>query len=97
MTPYLATGIAEGFEEAEDEDEPRRAWQYLVDTGMAWRLQGYFGRTAQALLDEGKLTYPKKHTTTSSTDYYGNKIPTHKEAKKLKLYHGLKNEAKGWN
>lgn len=53
MTSYLATGIAEGFEEAENEAEVIKAWQYLVDTGMAWRLQGWFGRTAKDLIERG--------------------------------------------
>ena len=53
MTPYLATAIAEGFCEGENasEEEQIVAWQYLVDTGMA--LQGWFGRTAEALIEQG--------------------------------------------
>ena len=53
MTPYLATGIAEGFEEAESEEQVIEAWQFLIDTGLAWSLQGWFGRTAKALIKQG--------------------------------------------
>jgi hypothetical protein len=53
MTPYEATGLAEGFVEAKSEEEILAAWQYLVDTKMAWSLQGWFGRTAQSLIDDG--------------------------------------------
>ena len=53
MDNYLAVGIAEGFEEAESKDQVIEAWQHLVDTGLAWTLQGSFGRTAQALIDQG--------------------------------------------
>jgi len=53
MTPYQATGIAEGFVEAESEEEVIEAWQYLVDTGLAWQLQGWFGRQATAMIEEG--------------------------------------------
>lgn len=56
MTPYLATGIAEGFEEAENEDERTAAWQYLIDTGICWKLQGWFGRIASELIEEGVCT-----------------------------------------
>lgn len=53
LTSYMATGIAEGFEEAESGEQVMAAWQYLVLTGMAWQLQGSFGRAAQGLLDQG--------------------------------------------
>lgn len=55
MTPYLATAIAEGFCEGEgaSEEEQIEAWQYLHDTGLAYQLQGWFGRTAQSLIEQG--------------------------------------------
>ena len=54
MTNYRAVALAEGFEEG-GEDERLEAWQHLVDTGLAWRLQGHFGRTAQGLIDAGVI------------------------------------------
>ena len=53
ISNYEATGIAEGFIEPDDEEQVIEAWQHLVDTGLAWKLQGSFGRTAQALIDQG--------------------------------------------
>lgn len=53
MNDYRAVALAEGFEEAQDEDEVISAWQHLINTGLAWRLQGFFGRQAQALIDNG--------------------------------------------
>ena len=52
MTSYLATGLAEGFEEG-TEEEIIAAWQYLHDTKLAYQLQGWFGRTASDLIKEG--------------------------------------------
>jgi hypothetical protein len=52
---YTAVGIAEGFIEAENEDQVLQAWQYLVDTGLAWQLQGFFGRTATNLIESGMI------------------------------------------
>ena len=55
MDNYSAVGIAEGFIEA-DETQVIEAWQHLVDTGLAWQLQGSFGRPAQSLIDAGSIT-----------------------------------------
>lgn len=32
------------------------AWQRLIDSGVVWQLQGYFGRTAAALIENGECT-----------------------------------------
>ena len=64
MTAYRACEIAEGFgEPARDEDEVIEAWQYLVDTGLAWQLQGWYGRTAQCLIEEGRINARATHQT----------------------------------
>ena len=55
MDNYTAVGLAEGFIEADSEDEVIEAWQYLVNTGLAWQLQGFFGRTAERLIEEGVI------------------------------------------
>jgi hypothetical protein len=54
-TPYLATAYAEGFCEGEDStfEQQVEGWACLIKTGICWTLQGYFGRTAQQLLDKG--------------------------------------------
>jgi hypothetical protein len=68
MNDYLAIGIAEGFEEAESEEQVLNAWQYLVDTGLAYRLQGWFGRTAQTLIDQGLIRKKSFTTETKESD-----------------------------
>lgn len=52
LDDYTAVMIAEGVEEA-DYHRTVEAWQYLHDTGLAYRLQGWFGRTARSLIDQG--------------------------------------------
>lgn len=62
MDSFTATGIAEGFIEADSEEQEIEAWQHLVDTGLAWKLQGWFGRTATAMIEAGVITAPERST-----------------------------------
>ena len=49
---YRACGIVEGFEESSGDEETYAAWQWLIDTGHAWILQGWYGRNATALIKQ---------------------------------------------
>ena len=56
INTFQAVGIAEGFIEADSEEQIIEAWQYLVDSGIVWQLQGWFGRTATDLIERGFIT-----------------------------------------
>jgi len=58
MNTFDAVGIAEGWIDAESEEQVIEAWQLLIDTGLAWRLQGWFGRTASQLIGQGICREP---------------------------------------
>ncbi len=55
MDNFTATGLAEGWIVPHSEEQWLDAWQHLVNTGLAWQLQGWFGRTAKHLIDEGRI------------------------------------------
>ena len=56
MTYDLTTAIiAYETGEMETEAELLQLFQNLVDTGLAWSLQGSYGRTATALLEQGYI------------------------------------------
>jgi hypothetical protein len=54
MTTYDAVMIAEGVYPG-DTDQMQEAWQILVDTGLAWSMQDWFGREATRLIEAGVI------------------------------------------
>lgn len=55
MNPSTAIDLIEGVE-AGHTDEILEAWQYLVDTGIVWQLQGSYGRAAMNMIENGDIS-----------------------------------------
>lgn len=54
ISTYTACSIVEGFDgEDHTEEEILEAWQALIDSGACWSLQGWYGRTAASLIENG--------------------------------------------
>jgi hypothetical protein len=60
MDNFRAMMIAEGEEDV-DEATHIAAWQHLIDTGACWGLQGWFGRRAMELIEDGVCTLPPRN------------------------------------
>lgn len=62
LPEYLGMTILQAIDIIETDNVPdptgiltNIAWQWLVDTGMAWELQGSYQRMARKMLDMGLL------------------------------------------
>ena len=55
--PFDCVGGIVAYESGElDQTEVVELFQHLVDTGLAWQLQGHYGRTAHALIQAGEIS-----------------------------------------
>lgn len=55
--PYDVTGNIIAFESGElEQHEVIELFQHLVNTGLAWSLQGSYGRMAHALIQAGEIS-----------------------------------------
>jgi hypothetical protein len=58
-----------------EEEADRIRLQNLIDSGLAWRLEGAVGRAAMDAIRSGHCVLGKE----SFTDYWGNRIPSRYE------------------
>jgi len=59
LTLTEAVQIAEGEVEVE-ENKYIATWQWLIDTEHAWKLQGFYGRAASSMVQNGLCTMPNQ-------------------------------------
>jgi hypothetical protein len=80
--PYDEVSAIMAFENGElDEEGTLELFQHLVDTGLAWRLQGSYGRAAASLLEQGLIQPAEK----DQSDAYGNTVPGAPRGKRAAL------------
>jgi hypothetical protein len=52
--PFDAENFCMAYEDNElSPEEVTRGFQKLIDTGLAWKLQGFYGRAAAAMIRQG--------------------------------------------
>ena len=51
--------------------------QNLIDSGMAWRLEGHVGRTCMDAIDNGDAVLGEE----DHTDYWGSHVPSRHQVK----------------
>lgn len=71
MGDYEAAAIIGGWMEPADYEEYLAAASHLVESGLAWRLEGSVGRLCADLIAAGEINPPA-----GGKDYWGNRLPT---------------------
>lgn len=59
LDPFTAVGIVEGYIDCDTDEIYIDAIQLLIDTGLAFKLPGYFGRVAKMAIERGDCVPPQ--------------------------------------
>ena len=60
MNDKIVNGIIAYENDELDQDQVIDLFQNLVDNGMAWSLQGHYGRTAEWLIEHDYISPPRR-------------------------------------
>ena len=63
------------WDEDASEEDTIATYQALIDSGMAWSLEGHVGRTAMGLIESGQCMLGEE----AHVDYWGNRVPSRTE------------------
>ena len=55
----VTNGIIDYEDGSLDDDRVVELFQHLIESGLAWKLQGHYGRTAERLIRAGLCTIQK--------------------------------------
>ena len=63
QTILICEGVEDPPGETPEEQEAAyyAAWQELINSGLVWTLQGWFGRTAMHFIEQGKCSQVEDH------------------------------------
>lgn len=63
------------YDEDATDDDVVAGYQDLIDSGMAWKLEGHVGRTAMGMIEAGQCMLGE----VGHRDYWGNYVPSRTE------------------
>ena len=69
--------MSQFYDEDQTAEEYVESMQGLINSGMAWRLEGSVGRAAMGLIHSGECMLGEE----GHTDAYGNYVPSRTEVK----------------